>query len=239
MSENTVEHQGVETLIARIREKGVAKAREEAEAILTQAKSEAEEIRRQAQTDAKTTLETAEREINRRSAAAHAALQKAARDVVLQLQSDLMSHVHRFLARAVESQLNDPSAINDMIAEMVRRIGHEIPIPESHESTVAFQLPRRLFSNPEAPTSEATWKQCTLAIARHLVDSGLPLLRNANGDESIRLASPRDGREILISTESVTTLLLQFIAPHFRDVLAGPDVTARQDGRVDADTQQR
>lgn len=91
----------LQSLLDRIRDEGVNKARDEAEAILADARKEAAAIKASAEKDAAETIAAAKAEARAFETRAEATVRQAMRDVKLQLAAELQKQVDAFVASGV------------------------------------------------------------------------------------------------------------------------------------------
>lgn len=105
-------------LLDRINEEGLRKAEEEGRNILNAAKTEAEDIIAKAKTEAETLRKGAEEEASRSEERAKAAIQQAARDIILSLRADLEKRL-KTIARECAGEAMTPEKMAEFIAVMV------------------------------------------------------------------------------------------------------------------------
>ena len=96
---------GVEALIARLRDEGVAKGRDAAERTEGEARHRAAQILGEAEAEARRIVSAAQREANSLKTAGEDALKLAMRDAVLQLRSVLTREVNENVRRLITAEL--------------------------------------------------------------------------------------------------------------------------------------
>ena len=112
MSDSTgaeqVVSQGVDELIARLREEGVAAGQQEADVILQAAQKKAQKMLQDAKREAQQRVNKARSEAAEFKAAAESALKTAMRDMVLELKTDLTREFSQDLQRLVSEATQQP-----------------------------------------------------------------------------------------------------------------------------------
>ncbi|MEM8855999.1 MAG: hypothetical protein AAGD34_20025, partial [Pseudomonadota bacterium] len=111
MAHDDATSKGVDTLIARLREDGVAAGRAEAEALKADARTEAAKIIAKAKVEADTHLSDARKAADAYRSAGEEALQIAMRDAVLTMKAGLMAQFEADVKRMVSSALADPQIL--------------------------------------------------------------------------------------------------------------------------------
>ena len=105
-------------LLNRIQEEGLKKADEQKEKIIAEAKAEAAKIVKQAEAEAAQLKKSAEAEAESSMERAKAAVQQAARDIVIGLKSSLEARIKRLVSEAGSAALT-PEFMGKVILEMV------------------------------------------------------------------------------------------------------------------------
>src|SRR5262249_41626614 len=110
-----VESQGVESLIGRLRDEGIADGRSQAEAIVTDAQKQAADIVAAAQREADNILVNARREAGKVKTAGEDAIRLAMRDTLLSLEGEVVNVFQNRLRRLVKGTLEDPEFLQRLI----------------------------------------------------------------------------------------------------------------------------
>lgn len=105
-------------LLERIHEEGVKKADDEKEKILAEAKKEAESIVAKAKDEAESIRKTAEEDAATSESRAKAAIQQAARDIVLSLKQDLLDRLDKLVKSAIGETMT-PEFMGEILMKMV------------------------------------------------------------------------------------------------------------------------
>ena len=107
----------LQSLLDKINAEGVQKAEAEAARIIETAKKQAQEIRSEAEAAAAATVKDAAEQAAALESRAEAAIKQAARDVLLQLQSELQNRIEKAVAGAAEQALT-PQFMTELIRSM-------------------------------------------------------------------------------------------------------------------------
>ena len=102
-----VESAGVESLIGRLRDQGIAQGQSQAEALVTAAQQQAADIVAAAKREAETIVVKAKDEAGKLKAAGEDAIRLAMRDTLLSLESDLLNVFQNRLGHLVKGTLED------------------------------------------------------------------------------------------------------------------------------------
>ena len=213
---------GVEALIARLREEGVASGRAEAEQLVNDAHAHAELIVAQAQEKADQILAQARTESDNYERAGKQALDVAARDAMLSLKLQLTQRFTGELRRLVGAEVQKPELLQKMILEVVGRVREEL----GDAKDVEVLLPRHVMGLEELSQNPEELEQGILTyfirlINQDAVREGITL-KVANDDQGglrIRLV---DQEVVLdVSDLAIAEVLLQHLQPRFRALLEG------------------
>jgi V/A-type H+-transporting ATPase subunit E len=112
---------GVEKLIERLKQEGVAAGQQEAERLVAEAQRRADWILDQAREEIEAMQKQAEESMARERAAAQEALRVAARDTVLQMREGVVRRFRARLHSLVGAQLEDPAFLQKLILEVAGR----------------------------------------------------------------------------------------------------------------------
>ena len=109
----------LQQLLDRIRTEGVEKAQAEAQALVEQARREAGEIVAKAKAEAEAFRETAQRDADAYQRRAEQSIRQAARDVLIQVEQDLVGRFEGLLSREVGAAVADEAAFRKWVSEAV------------------------------------------------------------------------------------------------------------------------
>lgn len=220
MSEPTLSS-GVQELIERLRQEGIADGKNEARKLVDEAHRKAKEILDEADSSARELVVQAEREADHFKKAAQDAVKLAARDTILELKSALTSQFSRRVSEMVTETLADPDFLKKVIIELARKAREKI---ESAKK-VEIMLPAdvigldELRRHPEK-VKEGALGQYVLASSADVFRKGVSF---ASGEHKwgiiIRLVE--DDLRIELTEEIISDLLLEHLLPRFRALLEG------------------
>lgn len=111
--------QELQGLLDKIHQEGIKKADSEKERILAEAKAEAAQIRKQGQDEADALRRKAEADAAGMEARARAAIQQAARDIILAFKDDLKTRLQR-LVKGVAAEALNAAFMGRVMLEMVK-----------------------------------------------------------------------------------------------------------------------
>lgn len=216
---------GVEDLISRLRDEGVAAGKEEAERIITEAKERARRIVADAEAEANSLRNTAREDVSRFKQAAEDEVKIAYRDTVLDLKERIVRRFNRDLSRLVTTKIHDEHMLKDLILEVAGRVRSDASL--EREKRLEIVLPRGIVDledlqkNPEE-TEPGSLNHFVLAMARETLQDGVTFTVTDDPTKkgiSVRLLEK--DIEIDITDDAVSALLLEHIQPRFRAYMEG------------------
>jgi len=216
------EHQpssGVQELIDRLRQEGVEKGHDEAEAILAEARRKAEEILDEARAKADGVLHEARREADKMRISGEDALRLASRDAVLEFRESLSSEFTSKVRRLVSYTLQDQDFLQRLILEIARRA-----MPEDTGQRVELLLPNNLVTDEQLrgkpeEVAEGTLSHFVLGLAGDILREGLSFGVADDDTPGARIRLGDDDVEVELTDETISALLMQHLVPRFRAMM--------------------
>ena len=213
---------GVDALVARLRDEGVASGRAQGEQIVKDAQVRAELIIKQAHEKANEVLTKARQEAENLEKSGHQALEVAARDAMLSLKLELHQRFTGEVRRLVGIEVQKPELLQRLIVEIAGRAKEDI----DNVKSVEILLPRNVTGFEELSRNPEELEQGILTHFIRLINQD-PLREGitfgvASDDQGglrIRLV---DQEVVLdISDRAIADVLLQYLQPRFRALLEG------------------
>ncbi|WP_027158198.1 ATP synthase subunit A [Methylobacter luteus] len=215
---------GVEALIERLKEEGIAAGQKKAESIVIDAEKRAEWIIKEAQLEAQSLVNEARAEAEAMKAAGEDALKLAARDVFLQLRDTLLGSFSQEVTRVVGKQMAQKDFLEKLILALAGRVRDKTDIDSNRQ--VVIQLPEdvigveELRRNPEE-LREGALTRLTASIAADLLREGVKFEVSDDLSSGLLIKLEEDNIVIDFSDKTVAALLLDHIQPRFRALLQG------------------
>lgn len=210
---------GVQELIDRLRDEGVASGHSEAEKIVAEARVKAMEILDKAKAEAHQTLTKARAEAKSIEEDGKAGLELACRDVVLKVREACYEEFKNRLNRLVRHKLDDPKLLEQMILELAADVrpkeeGKQIRLllPNTHVSEEELQ---KEVANPQ-PGSLAAF---VLGLTADILREGLSFSVSNDSHSGIKLQIVNDDVQLELSDQTITTVLLEYLVPRYRALL--------------------
>jgi V/A-type H+-transporting ATPase subunit E len=220
MNEKTLSS-GVQQLIERLRQEGIAEGKTEAGELVEEAHQLAKKIIDEASNNARELVDNARKEAEHYKKAAREAVNLAARDTVLELKSTLTSQFSRRVSEMVTETLSDQEFLKKIILELAGKVRDKM----DKAAKVEILLPHdvigldELRRHPEK-VKEGSLGQFVLSTAGDLFRKGVHF---GQGDHRwgiiIRLVD--DDLRIELTEEIITQMLLEHLLPRFRALLEG------------------
>lgn len=214
---------GVQELVQRLREEGVAAGRREGEAIVAAARAEAAGILADARREADELTHATSATIETERQAARAAIELAWRDAMLQLREQLEVAFARRLQSLIAQALRDPAVLIELVVDALRHVLQADRAPDR------AQL---LVPDPSTQDAEATLALDTLAatLARELLEGGVELVRETRTGAGVRIRLAERGIELAVTEETLAALLLEHLLPRFRALFEARAVRGQDRG---------
>ncbi len=215
---------GVEALIKRLRNEGIAAGQEKAEDLVINAQKRAEWIVEEAELEAKSLIEKARQQADDIKAAGKDALQLAGRDAFLKLRDTLLGSFSHEVMRVVGEQMTDKHFTEKLILALAGIVREKTGLDK--HSDIIISLPEDIMGVDELRKNPEELKlgelsQYTASIAANLLRSGVSfeVADDIKAGLFVRLVD--DAMVIDFTDETVAALLLEHLQPRFRALLQG------------------
>jgi V/A-type H+-transporting ATPase subunit E len=215
---------GVEALIERLRDEGVASGRAAAEGIEADARKCAAEIVQEAEARAAQLLDTARKESRMLQKGGQEALHIAMRDTVLHLKGQLTERFNAEVRRLIAVAMDQEDFLKQLILEVAGRAREQAGVDSGQPIKVL--LPRALVGLEELrrkplELSEGSLSHFVLSVAGNVLAEGVTFGVAADDTRGIHLYLEGKNVQIDMTDEAVAALLLQHLQPRFRAILEG------------------
>jgi V/A-type H+-transporting ATPase subunit E len=213
------ESAGVDALIGRLRDQGIAQGRAEAEALVNAGRLEAAELVAAARREAEEIVIQAKADAEKQKAAAEAALALSARDTALGMESALVERFQNMLRRLVKGTLVDPTFLQRLILEVAGeaapRAGKvEVLLPASEISLEDLQ------KKPEE-AKPGTLMHFVLSLGGGVLREGVTFGVGDDVESGIRVKLVGEDMHVELTATAIGELLVRHALPRFRALLRG------------------
>jgi V/A-type H+-transporting ATPase subunit E len=215
---------GVEALIERLRDEGVADGRRQADGLIAEARHEAEGIVAEAKHEAEEILHQARVEAETVRNAGEEALRTAMRDTVLKMKGHLSTRFSEEVRRLVAAQMAQEPFMERLILEVAGRVKRDAGLEQAEQ--VEILLPEdvvgleELRRHPEK-LREGTLSHFVLSVASGLLSDGVELRSSDRLEGGIRISLQEGEIQVDLTPEKVAEVLLEHLHPRFRAILEG------------------
>lgn len=215
---------GVEALIERLKNEGVAAGQEKAEDLVLNAQKRAAWIIEEAELEAKAIKQDAEIAADELTAAGKDALQLASRDALIKLQDTLLGSFSQEVKRVVGEQMRDDQFTEKLILALAGIVREKTALDQQEH--VLIKLPEdvlgveELRKNPEE-LEQGQLSQYTASLAADLLRKGVRFEISEDLEAGLKVHLVDNAMEIDFSDNVVAELLLQHLQPRFRALLQG------------------
>jgi len=216
--------QGIDALIARLREQGVSAGREEAEKIVADARAMAKEIVDKAKEEAKMHIEASHKQADAFQAAGVAAIQMAMRDTILDMKSHLMQQFSSDVKRLVSRNLQDEALLRQMILEVAGRARESVDAAGASELEIV--LPEEVVGQNELRNDPDELRRgklthFVLGLSDEILRKGVTFSASDEHESGIRIHMVDKDISLDLTDEAIAALLLEHLQPRFRAILEG------------------
>jgi len=215
-----VESQGVESLIGRLRDEGIAQGRSQAEVIVAEAKNQAADIVAAARTEADNILLNARQEAGKEKAAGEDAIRLAMRDTLLSLEGDVVNVFRNRLRRLIKGTLADPEFLKRLIlaiaSKAVPPAGERVEVLVPAEIVSLEDLQRK----PEE-AKPGTLMAFVLTMGGGMLREGMSFGVADDNQAGIRVQFVDQDVRLDLTESAISDLMLKHMLPRFRALLRG------------------
>jgi len=216
MTTPTTESSGVQKLIDRLHEEGVAKGRGEAEELIGAARREASEILDEARRNAEKVAAEAAADAQRTRASGEEAVRLACRDAIHTLSEELRRDFDQKLRRLIGHSLKEKDFLKQLILEIARRaVPDDAPGPK--EITILNDTSSGAASGPLL--DEGQLSEFVKSLSGEALREGLTVEVDDAEIPGVRLRIVDEDVEVDLTTETLTHLLLKHLSPTFRAIV--------------------
>ncbi|NOE35644.1 MULTISPECIES: hypothetical protein [unclassified Ruegeria] len=213
---------GVDALIDKLRNDGVAAGQAEAEKLREDAKAEAARILADAKREADEFKKKARTESDNYRAAGEEALNTAMRDAVLTMKAGLTDRFKEDVERLVTEEMSDPELIRQMILEVVGRASEGANL----DGKVQVILPTKVATQEDIKQNaddiqSGQLTKYVLGLTAKMLRENVELHVADDTQEGIRVRAEDEGVVLDLTDKAVASLLMEHLQPRFRAVLEG------------------
>jgi V/A-type H+-transporting ATPase subunit E len=215
---------GVEALIERLRDQGVADGRRQADELIAEARHEAEAIVAEAKYEAEAILRQAREDAEMVQHAGEEALQTAMRDTVLKMKGHLSTRFSDEVRRLVSADMAQEAFLERLILEVAGRARRDAGLDRAEaieillpEDVVGLEELRR---HPEK-LREGSLSHFALSVANGLLRDGVELRSSDRLEGGIRISLQGGEIQVDLTPDKVAEVLLEHLHPRFRAILEG------------------
>lgn len=209
MAQPTLPSSGVQELVQKLHEEGVAAGRRDAEQIVAAAREEAARIVAEARRQAEELTRASHAMVETERQAAHAALDLAARDAILQLREQLEVAFVQRLQSLTAAALREPDVLVELVVQSLR----QVLAAGSSDERAELLIPEAWRQDPQAA---AALDLLAATLSRDLLQGGVDLVPQPRSGAGVRIHLADRGVELAVTDETLAVLLLERLLPRFR-----------------------
>ena len=215
-----VESAGVESLIGRLRDQGIAQGQSQAEALITAAQQQAADIVAAAKREAETIVVKAKDEAGKLKAAGEDAIRLAMRDTLLSLESDLLNVFQNRLGHLVKGTLEDPAFLQRLILEVAGKAA--VPAGEPVQLLLSAEIVslEDLRRKPEE-VKPGTLIHFVLSLGEGMLREGVSFGVADDVPAGVQVKLVGTDMHVDLSDSALSQFLLRHMVPRFRALLRG------------------
>jgi V/A-type H+/Na+-transporting ATPase subunit E len=208
---------GVEALITRLRDEGVAAGEKRADEIIRDAEARALEIVADAKKEAETLLSNGRAELAREQAAGMAAFKVAIRDTRLELDEELKAVFAAHVRRLISADLKDRDFLRQLVLAVAGRASASIP------DTGALDILIGQGSIDGQDTRKEPLREFVLGVSGAMLREGVSLRPSGTADAGVQIRLVGEDVEIDLTQKTLSDLILKHLLPRYRKIVEGVD----------------
>ncbi len=222
MAQDGMISHGVDALIDKLRNDGVAAGQAEAEKLRAEAKTEAAKILADAKREAEAHQKKARADSDNYRAAGEEALNTAMRDAVLTMKAGLTDRFRKDVERLVTKEMADPEMLKQMILEVVGRAAAGAKL----DGKVQVILPAKVATQEDIKQNaddiqSGKLTKYVLGLTAEMLREQVELHASDDTQDGIRIQAEEQGVVLDLTDKAVASLLMEHLQPRFRAVLEG------------------
>ncbi len=219
MPDNNQQSSGVQELIDKLHQEGVASGEAEAERLVGNARKEAMSILDDALAEAEKIVTNAKEERERVIENGNQALRLASRDVRLRVREACFEEFTKNLKRLVGLTLKDRKFLEEFILEVARKA-----IPDDPKQQLRVLLPAGTATPEEiakevSPVQPDSLAAFLLGLTADILRDGLTFAVSDDPSPGITVQIVDEDVQLELTDETITTLLMQYLAPRYRTIM--------------------
>ncbi|MCG7519771.1 hypothetical protein [Ruegeria sp. Ofav3-42] len=222
MAQDGMISHGVDALIDKLRNDGVAAGQADAEKLRAEAKAEAAKILADAKREADDYQKKARTESDNYRSAGEEALNTAMRDAVLTMKGGLTDRFREDVERLVTKEMADPDLLKQMILEVVGREADGVNL----DGKVQVILPAKVATQEDIKQNaddiqSGKLTKYVLGLTAKMLREQVELHASDDTQSGIRVRAEDQGVVLDLTDKAVASLLMEHLQPRFRAVLEG------------------
>ena len=215
---------GVDALIERLKEQGIAAGQEKAESIVLDAQKRAEWIINEATLEAQQLINDAKAETEAIKVAAEDALKLATRDAFLKLRDALSGSFRREVMRVVGKKMAEKKFMEKLILTLAGQVRDKTGLDQAKH--VVIQLPQDVAGIDDLRRNTDELRDGALShfvvdLATDMLHGGVMLEVSGELNRGLLLKLKDDNIVIDFTDEAVAALLMEHLQPRFHALLEG------------------
>lgn len=222
MAQDGMISHGVDALIDKLRNDGVAAGQADADKLRAEARSEANKILADAKREADDYQKKARTASDNYRAAGEEALNTAMRDAVLTMKAGLTDQFREDVERLVTKEMADPELLRQMILEVVGRTAEGASL----DGKVQVILPAKVATQEDIKQNaddiqSGKLTKYVLGLTAKMLRDQVELHASDDAQDGIRVRAEDQGVVLDLTDKAVASLLMEHLQPRFRAVLEG------------------
>lgn len=213
---------GVQELIDKLKNQGVAQGEAQARDIIKQAQNEATRIVTSAKAESDQLFRETINKIDVEKTSAHESIRMAFRDTELQLRSKFRETFSNYLRKLVSYELRDKEFIKQLVLTIAK-----LKAPAIEQTPqIGVQLPAKMVETDgrEMHFTKEGKKHLghlLFGITTEMLREGVELMPSEALKGGIRVQLLGEDIEIDLSDEALSDLLLKYLLPRYREIVSG------------------
>lgn len=210
---------GVQDLIDRLKSDGVSRGKAEAETLIADARKQSMTIVDNAKTEAEQILAKARQEAHQIEQNGRQALGLASRDATLKLKESFQHEFQQRFGKLVSQTMSDPEFLRRLILEVAQRSVPNQGNEPMHVLLPPSQADQASLSGTMYDAPQGSLAHFVLGLTGDMLRDGVTFGVAETGTNGVRVRLAEKDVEIDLTDQTVTALLMRFLAPRFRAII--------------------
>jgi len=214
---------GVQDLVDKLRQEGVAAGQAQAEQLVAEARVKAMEILDEAKAQSEQIQARARTQAAEFEESGKEALRLASRDVILRVREACYDEFQNRLRRFVRHRLSDQKLLEQMILELAAKARPADSVREMRLLLPNTHISEEDLAKEVAEVEPGSLAAFVLGLTANILREGLHFAVSDDPETGVRIQIVEDDVQLELTERTITSVLMQYLAPRYQAVMKKED----------------